>query len=290
MTTAHSRRLASACLTGAAATLALGLTATEAGAEPAPAAPSPAAVAAAYEAAGSPRTLETLSRFFARDGAVSRAAADPKVGRETVPVHYLSPRFVAGDSGAPVGEVQFLATAAVSSDGQKASVWTARQGGEWQVVNIATGDDETRHAALGARKLPGGTVFQEPQIGAWYVQRGNRVLPLDEDARKAIGTRGTSLTAYRDRVHRAYADKLPGSAYDRKGEAGGFDQGGGTAQAPGSAKGAQASGTAPVQQAQAGGESSGSAVTVASALAGTGALAALGLCGARLLRARRRTG
>lgn len=114
----------------------------------------------------------------------------------------------------------------MASDGQKASLWTVRQpgaGGGWQVVNIATGDDEIRYAEQGARVLPGGLVFREPQIDAWYVQKGAKVLPLDEDAVRAVGRNGTSLTAYRERVVRAYGDKLPGSSYARKGAAGGYD-------------------------------------------------------------------
>ena len=140
----------------------------------------------------------------------------------TVPVYTLAPEFVSGKPGAAVARIEFLATRAVSSDGQQASLWTARQGGTWQVVNIATGDDEFRYAQLGARKLPGGTVFREPQIDAWYVAKGTRVLPLDADAIRAVGSRGTTLAAYRARVRAAYADKLPGSAYAKKGGAGGY--------------------------------------------------------------------
>lgn len=170
-----------------------------------------------------PATLDTLSRFFARDGAVTRSAARPRVEGRTVPVRFLSPDFVAGKAGAPVARVEFHAAAAVSSDGRRASVWTARRGaGGWQVVNIATGDDETRYAAEGARRAPGGTVFREPQIDAWYVHAGGRVLPLDEDAVRAVGGGGATLAAYRDRVAAAYRDKLPGSAYARRGGAGGY--------------------------------------------------------------------
>ncbi|MEV7615424.1 hypothetical protein [Streptomyces sp. NPDC089799] len=179
--------------------------------------------AQAREAATAPGTLDTLSRFFAREGKVSAAAARPRIEGETIPVHYLSPEFVAGRAGAPVSRLEFLVSKAVSADGQRAALWTARTEAGWQVVNIATGDDEFRYAGLGARKLPGGTVFREPQIDAWYVAGGERVLPLDEDAVRAVGERGTSLAAYRARVGTAYGDKLPGSGYARGGEAGGYD-------------------------------------------------------------------
>lgn len=178
--------------------------------------------AAAARAAAAPDTLNTLSRFFAREGRISAAAAQPRVEGEAIPVHYLSPDFVAGRAGASVARLEFLASKAVSSDGQQAALWTARTEAGWQVVNIATGDDEFRYAGLGAEKLPGGTVFREPQIDAWYVAQGSRVLPLDDDAVRAVGERGTTLTAYRARVAKAYGDKLPGSAYAKSGKAGGF--------------------------------------------------------------------
>nr|WP_260867732.1 hypothetical protein [Streptomyces sp. SAJ15] len=237
----------------------------------APETPAAAAVETAREAAGSAATRDTLARFFARDGAVSRKAAAPRIEGATVPVYTLSARFVAARprsgawTGTPIATLDFLASKAVAADGRKASVWTARTGGTWRVVNIATGDDETRYAALGARRLAGGTVFREPQIDAWYVQRGTRVLPLDPDATRAIGARGTTVSAYQKRVHESYGDKLPGSAYARKGMAGGYE---------------------PAQASATGGSSDG-LLTVTSTIAGVGALVALGLCAAAALRTRR---
>lgn len=247
----------------------------------------PAALGAAHEAATDATTLDTLSRFFAREGAVTEKAAAPRIEGAAVPVRTLSARFVAGEPGAAVASLDYLASTAVSSDGQKASLWTLPEPGEdgdWQVVNIATGDDEARYTAAGARKLPGGTVFHEPQIDAWYVQKGDRVLPLDQDAVRAVGRRGTTLSAYRTRVHAAYADKLPGSAYARKGEAGGYGpaakKGSGPAAKKGSGPAIAASST------------TGTALTAGSLAAAGGALTVLALCGvtALRLRSRRRTG
>ncbi|OEJ27418.1 hypothetical protein AR457_26130 [Streptomyces agglomeratus] len=274
MTAAHVTR---AAVAAAAATLLLGL-APLARADvnpvpPAPAAPSAEHLAAAHKAAAAPAVRATLARFFAREAAVTEAAAAPRVGDATVPVHTLAPDFVAGREGAPVAELEYLAGTAVSADGQKASLWTVPGNGpdgSWQVVNIATGDDEARFAAKGARTLPGGTVFREPQIDAWYVQRHARVLPLDEDAVRAVGAGGTTLAAYRDRVRKAYGDKLPGSAYAKKGGAGGYG-------AP--APAATGSGAA---------ASSAEPSPVAPVAAGAGGLAALALA-ATALRMRRRT-
>ncbi len=184
--------------------------------------PQPQSATAEVKAAADPDTLAAVSRFFAREGKVTAAAAQPRIEGEVVAVNHLSPDFVAGRAGAPVARLVFLAGKAVSADGRSAALWTARTEAGWQVVNIATGDDEFRYAQLGAAKLPGGTVFREPQIDAWYVAGGERVLPLDEDAVRAVGERGTSLAAYRVRVAEAYGDKLPGSAYAEGGRAGGY--------------------------------------------------------------------
>ncbi|MET9297167.1 hypothetical protein [Streptomyces sp. NPDC003077] len=283
------RRLLAAT-TPVAAALALAAPAQAAGV-PAPAAPAAASVAAAHEAATAPATLDTLSRFFARDGAVGLAQARPRIEGRTVPVYVLSPDFVRGKRGAPVSQLEFLASKAVSSDGQKASVWTARAAGAWKVVNIATGDDETRYAAAG----DGGTVFREPQIDAWYVQRGDRVLPLDEDAKRAVGARGVTVAAYQKRVAKAYGDKLPGSAYAKRGEAGGY---GPEAAGPDHARtddarasearadAAQAPRTAALAEASTA-DADGPLTTV-SAVAGAGAALVLGLGGTVAVRRLRR--
>lgn len=236
-----------------------------AAAESLPPAPTP------EQAASAPQTLDTLSRFFARDGALARSAAAPRIEGGSVPVRILSPDFVAGKAGAPVARVEFRASRAVASDGRKASLWTVKQPGGWQVVNIATGDDEIRYAEQGGRVLPGGLVFREPQIDAWYVQKGAKVLPLDEDAVRAVGRNGTSLAAYRERVAEAYGDKLPGTAYAKKGAAGGY--------AP------QASVPAPAPRAATAHEEP--AVTVASTAAGVGAGVALALIATTAIRRRR---
>ncbi len=154
---------------------------------------------------------------------MARTAAAPRIEAKTVPVRTLSAEFVAGKPGAAPSTLDYLAATAVSSDGQKASLWTVPGSGDgrkWQVVNIATGDDEARYTAQGARALPGGTVFREPQIDAWYVHDASRVLPLDQDATAAVGAKGITLDAYRARVKEAYGDKLPGSGYAESGKAG----------------------------------------------------------------------
>ncbi|MEV4881087.1 hypothetical protein [Streptomyces cyaneofuscatus] len=286
--TATTRRLA---VTTALAATALFTAAPLATADEGPAtAPklTAATLEAAHEAASAPATLDTLSRFFAREGAVARTAAAPRIEAKTVPVRTLSAAFVAGKPGAAPSTLDYLAATAVSSDGQKASLWTvpgAGGSGKWQVVNIATGDDEARYTARGARALPGGTVFREPQIDAWYVHDASRVLPLDEDATAAVGAKGTSLNAYRARVKEAYGDKLPGSGYAKSGKAGGYG--------PGAAPAAEGPAPGPVLADAAGtGMGTGTpdtALTTVSTMAGAGALLALALGGAAAVRHRVRT-
>ncbi|MER7394780.1 hypothetical protein ABT381_04595 [Streptomyces sp. NPDC000151] len=244
-----------------------------------PKAPAAASVAAAHDAATAPGTLHTLARFFARDGKVSAKAAEPRIEGATVPVYVLSPDFVRGRSGAPVARLDFLASKAVSADGQEASVWTVRPKGadSWRVVNIATGADETEYAA----KAKGGTLFHEPQIDAWYVQRGDRVQPLDADAKRAVGAAGTTVAAYQKRVHAAYGDKLPGSAYDRRGEAGGYGE------AAGSGTAVAGSGTA-VAATGAAAATTGSSGPLVAVLTALGTLVVLAIGGALVSRRLRR--
>ncbi|WP_420709628.1 MULTISPECIES: hypothetical protein [unclassified Streptomyces] len=279
-TTTRARATAAGLLT--AALVALGTLPAAAGGPPS--APTP------ERAASAPGTLDTLSRFFAGDGAgapaaAARAAGTPRIEGASVPVRILSPDFVAGKAGAPVARVEFRASRAVAPDGRKASLWTVESADGWQVVNIATGDDEIRYAERGGRLLPGGLVFREPQIDAWYVQKGAKVLPLDEDAVRAVGKNGTSLAAYRERVARAYGDKLPGSAYAKKGAAGGYgpQEAAGREAAP---LAAPAPGAAPAPLAAPGPRTDASEGSAATAV-GVGTSLALALAATAAIRRRR---
>lgn len=203
-----------------------------------PSAPAPvpaAELAQARSAVQDTAVLDKVGHFFARKGVPptrqltigaaeeARAASEaaPRLAGDTVPVYLLDPGFVAGTPGAPVAKAEFTASKVVAADGQSASVWTVRQGEAWKVVNIASGGDESDYAAKAAGS-GGGTAFREPQVNAWYVLRDGRVLPLDDEARRSVGAGGVTLAAYQQLVHQRYGDKLPGSAYDRSGEGGGY--------------------------------------------------------------------
>ncbi|MFF2203672.1 hypothetical protein [Streptomyces sp. NPDC058145] len=192
---------------------------------------SPGQIAAARAVAGSDSTLDVLGRFFAAaPDHTTRAMAPPRAaGAKAAPhltgagttVYTLNADFVAGREDAPVAEPAFVATDAVSATGRLASVWTVRTKRGWQVVNIASGADETTYAAKAEGR---GTVFREPQINAWYLLRGDRVLPLNTEARAAVGEHGTTVARYRHHVRTSYASRLAGSKYDRDGYAGGFGE------------------------------------------------------------------
>ncbi|MGW9079371.1 hypothetical protein [Streptomyces kronopolitis] len=222
-----------AVATGAVATALIGLAphpAPAAAPAPAPRVPARASLTAARAAAGAPATLDRLARYFDGErrrggtgaaGAAGVAQAAPRLVGGTVPVYGLSPDFVHGRSAAPVARLEFLATKAVAADGRTASVWTAERGGAWKDVTITGGDEEARYAAPMAARDQGGTVFREPRIDAWYVQHGDRIEPLDADARAAVGAHGTTVAGYRTRVAKAYGAKAAGSAYRKRAGDGG---------------------------------------------------------------------
>ncbi|MGW1589121.1 hypothetical protein [Streptomyces sp. NPDC002386] len=193
-----------------------------------PRAYSAAQIAAARAVAGSDSTLDVLRRFFAAaPDHATRATASPRAARALAAPHLtgygttvytLNADFVAGREDVPVAEPAFVAIDAVSATGRLASVWTARTGRGWRVVNIASGAAETTYAAKADGR---GTVFREPRINAWYLLRGDRVLPLDAGARAVVGEHGTSVARYRHHVRASYASRPPGSAHDRDGRVGG---------------------------------------------------------------------
>lgn len=192
--------------------------------------PTAAATDAAHAAAATPTVHKLLAGFFADRGkpanqqnAAHRAAVaarmDPTLA-DTVPVYYLNPDFVrANSASAPVAKLAYMATDAVSTDGQHATVWTVRgKDGAWTEVNIASGSDEVSYTAKAGGH---GVVFREPQINAWYAIRDGRVLPLNETARHEVKAGGTTIARYQKLVHGRYADKMAGSAYVKKHAVGG---------------------------------------------------------------------
>ncbi|MBO2458823.1 hypothetical protein [Actinomadura violacea] len=193
--------------------------------------PSPADTAAAAKTAAAPAATERLAAFFVHldqhqhgkltNQAVSKAAKAakaPALDGAVRPVYTLNPAFVQGRKDASVATFAYLAVGAHSATGQHATMWLTRQGQGWKVMNVISGTDESAYPA----RADGGTVFTEPQINAWYRLKGGRVTGLNSTATTSVGQRGVTVAAYRNLVRTRYADKLPGSSYQRTGRLGGY--------------------------------------------------------------------
>jgi hypothetical protein len=180
--------------------------------------PTAADTAAIGQVTGGRATLDRLAatKFPGAHAAAAApaAAADP---RTQVAVYEPTAAFVAGTSDVPAA-LAYVAVPARTGDGSTATVWAERHGAAWSVVNVASGDYEQKYAQAAG----GGYLLHEPQVNAWYAVYGNAVTVLDGSVTGlAAGTKLT-LADYRAALHQRYADKLPGSAYDRDGAGGGY--------------------------------------------------------------------
>jgi hypothetical protein len=206
-----------AALAGAVVLTGLGAATADAATGPA-GAPTTADTAAIGQVTGGPATLERLAstKFpgARAANAVTSAAADP---RTQVAVYEPTAAFVAGTSDVPAA-LAYVAVPAKTGDGAAATVWAERQGPAWTVVNVASGDYEQRYAAAAA----GGYLLHEPQVNAWYAVHGDAVTVLDGSVTGLAAGTKLALADYRAALHHRYADKLPGSAYDRDGAGGGY--------------------------------------------------------------------
>ncbi|MEV8566006.1 hypothetical protein AB0436_10575 [Streptomyces sp. NPDC051322] len=198
--------------------------------------PSKADLAGAASAASGEQAVSGLATFFAHldaraaghTGVVAHAeqapaakAERPRVADRAQAVYVLDPAFVKGGSAsAPVARFAFAAVGATSAKGRSASVWLGkdRRTGRWSVINTISGSDEVAYPQQGKGDL----VFSEPQTDSWYRVHGGRVLPLNGSARHEVGAKGATVAAYQKLVHGRFADKMPGSAYQKAGKLGGF--------------------------------------------------------------------
>ncbi|VVJ18800.1 Uncharacterised protein [Amycolatopsis camponoti] len=194
-------------------------TAGAAGAATGPAGtPTAADTAAIGQVTGGQSTLDRLATTKfpgAHPAPVAQAAnADP---RTQVAVYEPTAAFVAGASDV-LAALAYVAVPARTGDGTTATVWAERRGAAWTVVNVASGDYERKYGEAAA----GGYLLHEPQVNAWYAVHGDSVTVLDGSVTGLAA--GTKLTVrdYRAALHQRYADKLPGSAYDRDGAGGGY--------------------------------------------------------------------
>jgi hypothetical protein len=180
--------------------------------------PTAADTAAIGQVTGGRATLDRLAatKFPGAHAAAAApaAAADP---RTQVAVYEPTAAFVAGTSDVPAA-LAYVAVPARTGDGTTATVWAERQGAAWTVVNVASGDYERSYADAAA----GGYLLHEPQVNAWYAVHGDAVTVLDGSVTGLAAGTKLSVHDYRAALHQRYADKLPGSAYDRDGAGGGY--------------------------------------------------------------------
>ncbi|WBP84905.1 hypothetical protein [Kitasatospora cathayae] len=214
---------------------------------------------AAQQVLRSGQTHDTVSRFLGAartatapgagtgadgGGAGSRpntpnaVAAPPSFQfRDPVPMYELSVDFVAGKAQ-PTPQnalrLSYLASRVSAADGHQATVLLAPpdKGRSWGLAGIQDGDNELK---LAEGTTADARTFTEPQIHAWYrLTASGDVEPLNSEATTGLGGRHSlPLAAYQKLVTGRYADKLPGSGYDRNGLAGGFGLFDGTGTAAG---------------------------------------------------------
>ncbi|MET8630269.1 hypothetical protein ABZW30_42290 [Kitasatospora sp. NPDC004669] len=177
-----------------------------------------------------------------RPNTPNAAAAPPSFQlKDPVPMYELSVDFVAGKAQ-PTPQnalrLSYLASRVSAADGHQAAVLLAPpdKGGGWRLAGIRDGDNELK---LAERTTAGARTFTEPQIHAWYrLTASGDVEPLNTEATTGLGGKQSlPLAAYQKLVTGRYADKLPGSGYDRSGLAGGFGLFDGTGPAAGSPAG-----------------------------------------------------
>lgn len=176
--------------------------------------PVPAAqVAAAVTAAHSDRAISFARTNFRRSGQPDPGAIT--VAATGVPAYTLDPAFVRGDGAGRVAVLEYVAVVARAQDGRTATIQAApdaRAG--WRVGSVLSGDDETR---LATRLRPGAVLLDEPQINGWYELGTGGVRLLQASLPQTPVGEFVPLASYQRQVHDRYADKQPGSQYQRDG-------------------------------------------------------------------------
>ncbi|MFC9251612.1 hypothetical protein [Amycolatopsis thailandensis] len=137
------------------------------------------------------------------------------MGEKGFPVYTLNPDFVRGVAGAPAGMLRSVAVTATADSGQKATLQAMPEGpGKWVAASVFSGNDEE---TLSGRIRPGSVLLNEPQINGWYELRPDGVVLLQASLPQSPVGKLVPLSEYQRNVHGRYADKMPGSDYQRDG-------------------------------------------------------------------------
>ncbi|MCT9928967.1 hypothetical protein N5079_01910 [Planotetraspora sp. A-T 1434] len=178
----------------------------------------------AHSVAASATTRDQLAnvQFTSTEPGTGDSSPAVSVSEKTIPVFELTADFVRGTTGAPAGDLAYVAVPAQAGDGTQVTIGMTREGDSWRVDDIATGLDEQTAASM----LPQGTsLLHEPQIDAWYAVSDKEIRLLNTSGSDTAPT-VYSLEGYQRLVASRYGDKLPGSDYDKEGLVGGFGSGG----------------------------------------------------------------
>ncbi|MET9263573.1 hypothetical protein [Amycolatopsis sp. NPDC004079] len=177
--------------------------------------PSEQDVAAAVKAAETARAISFATSNFRQVGHGEPGRIT--VGHRGIPVYTLNPDFVAAKPGAPAGVLRSIAVTATAATGAKATLRAAPDRSAptgWSVGNVLSGNDEE---TLSARLRPDSVLLNEPQINGWYDLGRDGVVLLQASLPQSPVGQFTPIADYEQQVHSRYADKLPGSAYQRGG-------------------------------------------------------------------------
>lgn len=194
----------------------------------------------------SPQVHDTVNRFLSATDSKGKAGADggqegeapltsgshdaPQAFslKDPVAMYEITPDFVTGKAkptSASALRLSYLASEVNGANGHRATALLACRTSpsadrKWRLAGIQDGNADLGYAK---QATSDSRVFSEPQIHAWYRLKNGTVQSLNHEAVSGLGGKRTiSLTAYQKLVHGRYADKLPGSAYDRRGLAGGY--------------------------------------------------------------------
>lgn len=150
---------------------------------------------------------------------VSRVNATTlQIGKTGIPAYILDPDFVREIKGAPAGVLDYIAVTAAAPQGTAVTMQVVpdRSGG-WHVRSVISGTDEVQ---LRKQISPDDVLLFEPQINGWYDLGAGKVRLLRASLPQQPVGQWVSLAIYQKQVHSRYADKLPGSTYQRQGKIG----------------------------------------------------------------------
>ncbi|RSN55290.1 hypothetical protein DMH01_33785 [Amycolatopsis sp. WAC 04182] len=173
--------------------------------------PSADDLAAAVRVAGQPDAIGLARSNFRQVDRIEPQRIT--MGDRGIPVYTLNPDFVRGIAGAPAGALSSIAVTATADSGQKATLQAMPDGpGKWVAASVFSGNDEE---TLSARLKPGSVLLNEPQINGWYELGPGGVVLLRASLPQSPVGEFVPLSEYQRQVQGRYADKLPGSDYQR---------------------------------------------------------------------------